>query len=135
MIGRSIAHYKVTTKIGEGSMGEVYRATDTKLGRDVALKVLPPAFAQDVQRMQRFQREAQLLAALNHPHIATIHGLEEAGSTRALVMELIEGPTLAERIARGPMHRILFGTWRDTRDLLAERRWHRRSPAADGKQK
>ncbi len=102
-IGQSIGHYKVAAKLGAGGMGEVYRATDTKLGRDVALKVLPEAFAQDAQRMQRFQREAQVLAALNHPHIATIHGLEESGATRALVMELVEGPTLAERIARGPL--------------------------------
>ncbi len=101
MIGQTIAHYKVTAKLGAGGMGEVYRATDTKLGRDVALKVLPEAFAQDAQRMARFQREAQLLASLNHPNIATIHGLEESGTTRALVMELVEGPTLAERITQG----------------------------------
>src|SRR5574341_1468698 len=101
MIGSSIAHYRVTAKLGAGGMGEVYRATDSKLGRDVALKVLPEAFAQDAQRMARFQREAQVLASLNHPNIATIHGLEEAGATRALAMELVEGPTLAERIAQG----------------------------------
>ncbi len=101
MIGQNIAHYKVTAKLGEGGMGEVYRATDTKLGRDVALKVLPEAFASDTQRMQRFQREAQVLASLNHPNIGTIHGLEELGATHALVMELVEGPTLAERIAQG----------------------------------
>jgi serine/threonine-protein kinase len=79
-------------------MGEVYRAKDTKLGRDVALKVLPEAFAHDAERMARFEREAQVLASLNHPHIATIHGLEEGNGIRALVMELVEGPTLAERI-------------------------------------
>ncbi|MGH9581065.1 MAG: protein kinase domain-containing protein, partial [Terriglobales bacterium] len=106
MIGQTIAHYRVTAKLGAGGMGEVYRATDTKLGRDVALKVLPEAFAADAQRMTRFQREAQVLASLNHPHIAAIYGLEEAGAasgapTRALVMELVEGPTLAERIAQG----------------------------------
>ena len=84
-------------------MGEVYRATDSKLGRDVALKVLPEAFAADQQRMQRFQREAQVLASLNHPHIASIYGLEESGAMRALVMELVEGPTLAERNAAGAM--------------------------------
>ena len=84
-------------------MGEVYRATDSRLGRDVALKVLPEAFAADQQRMTRFEREAQLLAALNHPNIATIHGWELSGSTRALVMELVEGPTLADRIAQGPL--------------------------------
>ncbi len=103
MIGQFIGHYRVTGKLGAGGMGEVYRATDTKLGRDVAIKVLPNALAADPQRMQRFQREAQVLAALNHPHIATIHGLEESGATRALVMELVEGPTLAERITRGPL--------------------------------
>ncbi len=107
MVGQTIAHYRVTAKLGEGGMGEVYRATDTKLGRDVALKVLPAAFAEDEQRMARFQREAQLLASLNHPNIAAIYGLEEqAGAAsgapmRALAMELVEGPTLAERIAQG----------------------------------
>lgn len=84
-------------------MGEVYRATDTKLGRDVALKFLPPQFASDPDRMSRFQREAQVLAQLNHPNIATIHGLEESGAVRALVMELVDGPTLADRIAQGPI--------------------------------
>jgi serine/threonine protein kinase len=78
MIGHSIAHYKVTARLGAGGMGEVYRATDSKLGRDAALKVLPPAFAQDAQRMARFQREAQVLASLNHPNIAGIYGIEEA---------------------------------------------------------
>ena len=101
MIGQTIAHYRVSAKIGAGGMGEVYRASDTKLGRDVALKVLPVAFASDVERMARFEREAQVLASLNHPNIATIHGLEVEGSVRALAMELVEGPTLAERIAGG----------------------------------
>jgi len=95
----SIAHYRITSKLGEGGMGEVYRATDTKLGRDVAIKVIPDAFAQDADRMARFAREAQVLASLNHPHIAAIYGVEE----KALVLELVEGPTLAERIAKGPM--------------------------------
>ena len=94
-----IAHYRVTSKIGEGGMGEVYRATDTKLGRDVAIKMLPLAFARDAARIERFQREAQVLASLNHPNIAAIHGFEEY----ALVMELVEGPTLDERIEKGPM--------------------------------
>jgi Protein kinase domain/WD40-like Beta Propeller Repeat len=94
-----IAHYRVTSKLGEGGMGEVWRATDTKLGRDVAIKVLPEAFAQDGDRMARFTREAQVLASLNHPNIAAIYGVEE----RALVMELVEGPTVAERIAQGPI--------------------------------
>jgi serine/threonine protein kinase len=101
MIGESIAHYRVTARLGAGGMGEVYRATDTKLGRDVALKVLPQAFVQDPQRMARFQREAQMLALLNHPHIAAIYGLEVSGATNALAMELVDGPTLAERIGGG----------------------------------
>ena len=84
-------------------MGEVYRARDTKLNRDVALKVLPDAFASDPDRLARFQREAQVLASLNHPNIAQIHGLEEADGVRALVLELVEGPTLAERIKQGPI--------------------------------
>src|SRR2546426_4886753 len=82
-------------------MGEVYRARDTKLGRHVAIKVLPDAFAKDVERMGRFEREAQVLASLNHPNIATIHGLEESNNIRGLVMELVEGPTLADRIVKG----------------------------------
>src|SRR5262245_274993 len=94
-----IGHYRVTAKLGEGGMGEVYRATDTKLKREVAIKVLPEVFADDPGRMARFRREAQVLASLNHPNIAVIHGVEE----RALVLELVEGPTLAERIAKGPI--------------------------------
>jgi serine/threonine-protein kinase len=101
MIGQTIAHYRVTAKLGAGGMGEVYRATDTKLGRDVALKVLPEAFVADEQRMARFQREAQVLASLNHPYIAAIYGLEHQDKIQALAMELVEGPTLAERIAQG----------------------------------
>jgi serine/threonine-protein kinase len=84
-------------------MGEVYRGRDARLQRDVALKVLPEAFARDAQRMARFEREARLLASLNHPNIAAIYGLEESGSIRALVMELVEGPTLADRIKNGPI--------------------------------
>ncbi len=99
----SIGHYRIAEKIGQGGMGEVYRATDTKLKRDVALKLLPDAFAQDPDRMARFSREAQLLASLNHPNIAAIHGIEEAEGKRALVMELVAGETLAERLQRGPM--------------------------------
>src|SRR6266700_4657525 len=95
----AIAHYRITAKLGEGGMGEVWRATDTKLGRDVAIKILPEVFAQDPDRMARFTREAQVLASLNHPNIAAIYGVDE----RALVMELVEGPTLAERIAQGPV--------------------------------
>ena len=94
-----IAHYRITSKLGEGGMGVVYRATDTKLNRDVAIKVLPDSFAGDPDRLERFTREARVLASLNHPNIAAIYGVEE----RALVMELVEGRTLAERIARGAM--------------------------------
>ena len=101
MIDTSIAHYTITDKIGQGGMGEVYRATDTKLNRDVALKVLPEAFAQDKHRMARFAREAQVLASLNHPNIASIYGLEEADGKQAIVLELVEGKDLAERIKRG----------------------------------
>jgi hypothetical protein len=93
--------YEVVAQIGAGGMGEVYRAHDTRLNRDVALKVLPEAFARDSERMARFEREAKVLASLNHPNIAAIYGLEESGPIRALVMELVEGPTLAERIRGG----------------------------------
>ena len=103
MIGQTIAHYTITEKIGQGGMGEVYRATDTKLKRDVALKVLPDSFTQDPQRMGRFQREAEVLASLNHPNIAAIYGLEEAEGRRFLVLELAEGETLADRIKKGPL--------------------------------
>ena len=93
--------YEIVSSIGAGGMGEVYCAHDTKLGRDVAIKVLPDAFANDAERMARFEREAQVLASLNHPNIATIHGLEESNNIHGLVMELVEGPTLAERIVNG----------------------------------
>ena len=102
-VGSRLGPYAVTAKIGEGGMGEVYQATDTKLNRQVALKILPEAFATDPDRLARFQREAQVLASLNHPNIAAIHGLEESEGTRALVLELVEGPTLADRIAHGPV--------------------------------
>jgi serine/threonine protein kinase len=101
MIGRNLAHYEVGEKLGAGGMGEVYRASDTRLRRDVALKVLPDIFAHDGERMARFQREAQVLASLNHPNIGAIYGLEELEGRRALVLELIEGMTLEERIRRG----------------------------------
>ena len=101
MIAQTIAHYRVQVKIGAGGMGEVYRATDSRLGRDVALKVLPEAFARDAERMARFEREAKVLASLNHPNIASIYGLEESNGVRALVMELVEGPTLGDRIKQG----------------------------------
>ena len=101
--GIAIGPYQVTARIGEGGMGEVYRARDTKLDRDVALKVLPEAFTADADRLGRFEREAKVLASLNHPNIGGIHGLEESDGVRALVLELIEGPTLADRIAQGPI--------------------------------
>ncbi len=103
MIGRTIAHYEVTSHLGKGGMGEVYRARDSKLGRDVALKVLPEGFAADAERLARFQREARLLASLNHPHIATIHGIEGDGANRVLVLELVDGEDLAQRIATGAL--------------------------------
>jgi len=103
MIGTTLGHYQITSALGAGGMGEVYRARDTKLNRDVAIKVLPELFASDAERLARFTREAQTLAALNHPNIAHIHGLEESGGLRALVMELVEGDDLSVRIARGPM--------------------------------
>src|SRR3954471_17946631 len=95
----SIAHYRILSKLGEGGMGAVYRATDTKLNRDVAIKVLPDELANDPDYLARFTREAQVLASLNHPNIAIIHGVEE----QALVMELVRGQTLEERIATGPI--------------------------------
>jgi len=101
--GTSIGSYKIVSAIGAGGMGEVYRATDTRLGRDVAIKVLPAAVASDSERLARFDREARMLAALNHPHIAQIYGLERNASTTALVLELVEGPTLADRISDGPI--------------------------------
>ena len=100
---RFAGHFEVTGVLGAGGMGEVYRARDTRLARDVALKLLPDAFAADADRLARFQREAELLASLNHPNIAQIYGIEEDGGVRALVLELVEGPTLEARIARGPL--------------------------------
>ena len=101
--GTRLGPYEITAPLGAGGMGEVYRAHDSRLNRDVAIKTLPAAFADDANRMARLQREAQVLASLSHPNIAPIFGLEEAGGVRALVMELVEGPTLAERIAAGPI--------------------------------
>src|ERR1017187_5791634 len=98
--GTKLGTYEVRSAIGAGGMGEVYQAHDTKLGRDVAIKVLPEAFAHDPERLSRFQREAKMLASLNHPNIATIHGLEQSGSTSYLVMELVAGETLQERVKR-----------------------------------
>src|SRR5262245_23988864 len=93
--------YEIVSPIGAGGMGEVYRARDTKLNRDVALKVLPDSFALDVERLARFKREAQVLASLNHPNIGAIYGLEDSAGVQVLVLELVEGPTLADRIAQG----------------------------------
>src|ERR1700739_1549193 len=98
--GTRLGSYEVVAQIGAGGMGKVYRARDTKLGRDVAIKVLPEAFAHDADRLARFQREAKMLAALNHPNIATIHGLEQSNGTSYLVMELVSGETLADRVKR-----------------------------------
>ena len=101
--GTSLGHYTITAPLGAGGMGEVYRAQDTKLDREVAIKVLPEGFAADQERIARFEREAKALAALNHPNIATVHGFEQDGDTHFLVMELVEGEDLAERLRRGPI--------------------------------
>jgi len=103
LTGRRLGAYQVQARLGEGGMGEVYRARDTKLGRDVAIKILPREFTSDPERLARFEREARMLAALNHPNIGSIYGLEDVDGIRALVLELVEGETLAERIARGPI--------------------------------
>ncbi|OFW28068.1 MAG: hypothetical protein A3H97_16245 [Acidobacteria bacterium RIFCSPLOWO2_02_FULL_65_29] len=101
--GTRLGPYEIIGALGAGGMGEVYRARDTKLDRDVAIKILPEAFAADAERVARFQREAKTLASLNHPNIAAIYGLEDADGVRALVLELVEGPTLADRVAQGPI--------------------------------
>src|SRR5687768_16962325 len=101
LIGEKFGPYVIAGKLGEGGMGEVYRARDSKLNRDVAIKVLLPAVVNDAERLARFRREAQTLASLNHPGIAQIHGLEDSDSGPFLVMELVDGPTLADRIAAG----------------------------------
>ena len=100
-IGQTLARYRITAAIGAGGMGEVYRATDTTLGREVAIKVLPANVARDAERLARFRREAHLLASFNHPNIAAIYGLEEADATLFLAMELIEGEDLSARLAGG----------------------------------
>ena len=101
--GVRLGPYEIIAAIGAGGMGEVYRARDTKLNRDVALKILPAAFSSDPDRLARFHREAQVLASLNHPHIGAIYGFEDSGETHALVLEFVDGPTLADRIAQGPI--------------------------------
>src|SRR5262245_17315185 len=101
--GTRLGPYEIVSALGAGGMGEVYRARDTKLGRDVALKVLPESFAADPDRIARMHREAQVLAAINHPNIAAIYGFEDTGNVHALVLEFVDGATLADRIARGPI--------------------------------
>src|SRR5438477_7181993 len=101
--GTKLGSYEIVAPLGKGGMGEVYRARDTKLKREVAIKIMPDEFARDAERVSRFQREAEVLASLNHPHIAAIHHLEEFKGSRLLVLELVEGDTLADRISRGPI--------------------------------
>lgn len=101
--GYHIGPYEVVAPLGAGAMGQVYRARDTKLNREVALKVLPDLFAVDADRLARFKREAQMLAALNHPNVAAIYGFEDSQDEQTLVLELVDGPTLADVIARGPI--------------------------------
>ena len=142
MVGETLGRSRIVEQIGEGGTGEVYQATDTKLNRQVALKILPEAFATDPDRLARFQREAQVLASLNHPNIAAIYGLEEADNTRAFVLELVEGPTLADRIAHtsgrvadGPRRaRLAWCSRRIAWNRGRARRAHRRrtSPAHPG---
>src|SRR5215468_4265935 len=103
MIGTKLAHYEINSHLGSGGMGDVYQATDAKLGRSVAVKFLPEAFARDADRVARFEREARVLASLNHPNIAAIYGLEDSQDKKFLVMELVTGETLAERIMRAPI--------------------------------
>jgi serine/threonine-protein kinase len=103
MIGKTLGHYEITAQLGKGSMDEVYQAKDQKLSRDVAIKVLPEEFATDADRVPRFQREAKLLASLNHSNIAAIYGLEESDGTNFFLLELVEGETLADRIKAGPV--------------------------------
>ena len=103
LAGRRFGPYEVQGLLGAGGMGQVYLARDTALGRDVAIKVLPPTHASDPSRRVRFEQEARLLAALNHPHIGAIYGVQESGGVRGLVLELVEGETLAQRLERGPL--------------------------------
>src|SRR5215468_4013502 len=102
-VGTRLGSLEITALLGKGGMGEVYRARDTKLKRDVAIKILPDEFSRDGDRLSRFQREAEVLASLNHPNIAAIYDLQEANETQFLGLELVEGETLAERIQRGPI--------------------------------
>src|SRR5439155_21115111 len=102
-IRQQLGSLEITALLGKGGMGEVYRARDTRLKRDVAIKILPDEFARDGERVSRFQREAEVLASLNHPNIASIYDVQEAGGSRCLVLELVEGETLADRLLRGPI--------------------------------
>src|SRR5215475_1930135 len=102
-VGTQLGSHEIIALLGKGGMGEVYRARDLKLKREVAIKILPEEFSRDADRVSRFQREAEVLASLNHPNIAAIYGLQEANETRFLVLELVEGETLAERIQHGPI--------------------------------
>ena len=130
--GARLGPYEILHLVGEGGMGEVWRATDTRLNRDVAIKVLPPAFTDDKERLGRFEREARLLAQLHHPNIASIFGLEEGDGARALVMELVAGPTLAERLAAGAIP--LVESLSIARQIALANRPHRArgAPAAAG---
>jgi serine/threonine protein kinase len=101
--GTRLGHYEIVSALGAGGMGEVYRARDVRLKRDVALKVLPESFTTDPDRLARFQRAAEVLAALNHPHIGHIHGIKDSGGARALILEFVDGLTLADRMAQGPV--------------------------------
>ena len=103
MVGKKLAHYEIREKLGEGGMGEVYVAEDTRLDRRVALKVLPEKMAEDPERLERFEREAKAVAALNHPNIVTIHSVEEADGHHFITMELVEGKTLAESLLKGAL--------------------------------
>src|SRR5206468_5297684 len=102
-IGQQLGSYEITSLLGKGGMGGVYRARDLKLKRDVAIKVLPDEFSRDTERVARFQREAEVVASLNHPHIAAIYHIERDGESQLLILELVEGETLADRIGRGPI--------------------------------
>src|SRR5579863_7534217 len=102
-VGTQLGSHEITALIGKGGMGEVYRARDLKLKREVAIKVLPEEFSRDPERVSRFQREAEALAALNHPNIAAVHDLQESNGTRFLVMELVDGETLADHLQHGPL--------------------------------
>ena len=103
LVGRQFGSHRILSLLGAGGMGEVYRARDTRLGRDVAIKVVADRFQSVPERLRRFEREAQILATLNHPHVAAIYGLEESDGVCGLVLELVEGPTLAEQLAHGPL--------------------------------